>query len=133
MDDVRGLNFINGEYRLGSSGRTFDNISPVDGSLIGVVHEASEADVNDAVMAARAALSGPWGTMALAERLKIVCALVDGIQRKISCRVVDGNGANRLDHLFSRPICQADGEGEVLVISGFRFGALNRVTDSLRK
>lgn len=84
MDDVRGLNFINGEYRPGSSGRTFDNISPVDGSLVTTVHEASEADVDAAVTAARAALKGPWGTMALAERLKIVCALVDGIQAKFN-------------------------------------------------
>ncbi|MDA1324386.1 MAG: 2-hydroxymuconic semialdehyde dehydrogenase [Proteobacteria bacterium] len=82
MDDVRGLNFINGEYRRGSSGKTFDNISPVDGSLVGVVHEAGASDVDAAVRAARAALKGPWGTMALAERLKIVCALVDGIQAR---------------------------------------------------
>jgi len=82
MDDVRGLNFINGEYRPGSSGKTFDNISPVDGSLVSVVHEADASDVDAAVKAARVALTGPWGTMALAERLKIVCALVDGIQAK---------------------------------------------------
>ena len=82
MDDVRGLNFINGEYRPGSSGKTFDNISPVDGSLVSVVHEADASDVDAAVKAARVALTGPWGTMAVAERLKIVCALVDGIQAK---------------------------------------------------
>jgi len=82
MDDVRGLNFINGKYRPGSSRKTFDNISPVDGSLVSVVHEADASDVDAAVKAARAALTGPWGTMALAERLKIVCALVDGIQAK---------------------------------------------------
>ena len=82
MDDVRGLNFINGEFRPGSSGKTFDNISPVDGSLVSVVHEADASDVDAAVKAARAALTGPWGTMAVAERLKIVCALVDGIQAK---------------------------------------------------
>jgi aminomuconate-semialdehyde/2-hydroxymuconate-6-semialdehyde dehydrogenase len=82
MNDIRGFNFINGEYRPGSSGKTFDNISPVDGSLVSVVHESNEADVDEAVKAARAALKGPWGTMALAERLKIVSALVDGIQAK---------------------------------------------------
>ena len=82
VSDVRGLNFINGEYRPGSSGKTFDNISPVDGSLVSTVHEADASDVDDAVNAARAALKGPWGTMALTERLKIVCALVDGIQAR---------------------------------------------------
>jgi aminomuconate-semialdehyde/2-hydroxymuconate-6-semialdehyde dehydrogenase len=81
-DDIRGLNFINGEYRPGASGRTFDNISPVDGSLVSVVHEADASDVDAAVTAARAALKGPWGAMALAERLRIVSALVDGIKAK---------------------------------------------------
>jgi aminomuconate-semialdehyde/2-hydroxymuconate-6-semialdehyde dehydrogenase len=82
MDDIRSLNFINGEYRPGGSGRTFDNISPVDGSLISTVHEADASDVDAAVQAARAALTGPWGTMPLADRLKIVSALVEGIQAR---------------------------------------------------
>ena len=34
------LNFIDGEYREARSGRTFDDISPVDGSLIAKVSEA---------------------------------------------------------------------------------------------
>jgi hypothetical protein len=58
-DDARALNFINGEYRTGSSGKTFENISPVDGSLVSVVHEADASDVDAAVRAARAALDGP--------------------------------------------------------------------------
>lgn len=82
LDDVRALNFINGEYRSGNSGKTFENISPVDGSLISVVHEADASDVDAAVKAAQAALTGPWGTMPLADRLKIVCGIVDGIQAR---------------------------------------------------
>lgn len=82
MDDVRALNFINGKYRTGSSGKTFKNTSPVDGSLISVVHEADETDVDAAVQAAKAALTGPWGSMPLADRLKIVCGIVDGIQAR---------------------------------------------------
>ena len=60
------LNFINGQYREGRSGRSFDDINPVDGSVIAQVSEASREDVDEAVRAARAALSGPWATLKLA-------------------------------------------------------------------
>ncbi len=38
--------FINGEYVASASGKTFENRSPVDNSLIGQVHEAGEAEVD---------------------------------------------------------------------------------------
>jgi aminomuconate-semialdehyde/2-hydroxymuconate-6-semialdehyde dehydrogenase len=79
MDEKRGLNFIDGRYTEGTSGKTFRNVSPVDGSLVSIVHEASLRDVDMAVQSAKAALSGPWGTMTLADRLKIVSGIVDGI------------------------------------------------------
>ena len=82
LDTIGAMNFINGEYRPGSSGKTFNNLSPVDGSLISVVHEADASDVDAAVQAAQTALTGPWGTMPLADRLKIVCGIVDGIQAR---------------------------------------------------
>ena len=50
-------NFIDGEFVDGVRG--FDKIDPVDGSLIGQVHEAGAAEVDRAVAAARAALDGP--------------------------------------------------------------------------
>ena len=53
-DNYDAMNFINGEYRIGKSGKKFNNISPVNGSLISIIHEASEGDVDDAVQAARA-------------------------------------------------------------------------------
>jgi aminomuconate-semialdehyde/2-hydroxymuconate-6-semialdehyde dehydrogenase len=76
------MNFIDGEYRVGGSSKTFNNISPVNGSLLSIVHEANEVDVDDAVKAAKAALKGPWGIMPLAERLKLVTAIVGGIQAR---------------------------------------------------
>ena len=36
------LNFINGEYVAAKSGKTFENRSPVDGSLVGMVSEAGK-------------------------------------------------------------------------------------------
>ena len=59
----RGLkathNFIGGEFVAAKSGKTFENRSPVDGRLIGLVAEAGEPEVDAAVRAARAALAGP--------------------------------------------------------------------------
>ncbi len=81
-DNHQAMNFIDGEYRAGGSSKTFNNISPINGSLLSIVHEANEVDVDDAVKAAKAALKGPWGIMPLAERLKLVTAIVGGIQAR---------------------------------------------------
>ncbi len=75
-------NFINGEYRPSSAGRTFDNINPCTGERIGSVHEATREDVDAAVSAARAALSGPWGRMTDDERGKLLHAVADGIDKR---------------------------------------------------
>ncbi|WP_374632396.1 2-hydroxymuconic semialdehyde dehydrogenase [Ferrovibrio sp.] len=74
--------FIDGEFTTGSSGRSFDNISPVDGSFIGIIHEAGQAEVHAAVAAAQAALSGPWGKMSIAERTDILSRVADEINRR---------------------------------------------------
>ncbi|WP_225010990.1 2-hydroxymuconic semialdehyde dehydrogenase [Novosphingobium percolationis] len=76
------LNFIAGAYRRGSTGKTFDNFAPATGLRIGTVHEASEADVADAVAAAKAALNGPWGKMTTAERVKLISAVATEIERR---------------------------------------------------
>lgn len=75
-------NFIDGTYRLGSTGRTFEDRSPLDGSLIGMIHEASQDDVDAAVTAAKAALHGPWGTMPVDERSALMHAVADEIDRR---------------------------------------------------
>jgi aminomuconate-semialdehyde/2-hydroxymuconate-6-semialdehyde dehydrogenase len=74
-------NFIDGEFTPGTSGKMFKNISPVDGSLVSEVHEASREDVNAAVKAARKAMDGDWGKMPVAERVKMVAAIADGITK----------------------------------------------------
>jgi aminomuconate-semialdehyde/2-hydroxymuconate-6-semialdehyde dehydrogenase len=76
------LNFVGGSYRQGSSGKTFANINPATGKRIGTVHEASEADVAEAVAAAKAALNGPWGKMTTAERIKLITAVAAEIERR---------------------------------------------------
>lgn len=75
-------NFINGEYVPARTGRTFDKRSPVDSALIAKVAEASEADVDAAVKAARAALDGPWGKITPAERGDLLYAVASEINKR---------------------------------------------------
>jgi len=70
-------NYVNGQFVWGE--KAFDNINPVDGSLICQVSEASESIVNDAAMAARAALEGEWGQLSINERCDLLHAVADGI------------------------------------------------------
>jgi len=80
--DVEVKNFINGEYKTSSAGKTFSNINPCTGATIGVVHEATREDVDAAVQAASDALSGPWGRMSDEERGEILHAVADGVDRR---------------------------------------------------
>ncbi|WP_199541918.1 2-hydroxymuconic semialdehyde dehydrogenase [Paraburkholderia kururiensis] len=73
-------NFIDGEYLDGT--RWFDKRSPLNHAVIARVAEAGREQVDAAVQAARAALHGPWGTMTVNERVDVLYALADGINRR---------------------------------------------------
>ncbi|NMQ18288.1 2-hydroxymuconic semialdehyde dehydrogenase [Candidatus Competibacter phosphatis] len=75
-------NFINGEFITNLSGKTFEKRTPIDNSLIGKVYEAGQAEVNDAVTAARAALKGPWGQLSVVERVNLLDAVANEINRR---------------------------------------------------
>ncbi|MCW5721017.1 MAG: 2-hydroxymuconic semialdehyde dehydrogenase [Devosia sp.] len=77
--------FIDGAYVPATSGRTFQKISPVSGRVIATVHEAGRDDVDRAVRAAKAALSGPWGKMSVAER----AGLLQDLSQAINARFDD--------------------------------------------
>lgn len=74
--------FINGEYVASASGKTFENRCPVDNSLIGMVHEAGEAEVDAAVRAAKAALKGPWSKLTQAQRTTLLNKVADRINER---------------------------------------------------
>ncbi len=74
------LNFINGEFVATS--KTFENRAPVDNSVIGLVHEAGQAEVDAAVKAARAALAGDWGKLSVVKRVDMLNAVADEINRR---------------------------------------------------
>jgi aminomuconate-semialdehyde/2-hydroxymuconate-6-semialdehyde dehydrogenase len=82
MSNQQVLNFIDGAYTEGALGRTFENISPVDGRVVNVVHEAGADEVNAAVAAARRALAGPWAGLSIAERADVLYAVADGISAR---------------------------------------------------
>jgi len=64
---TRVENYINGTWREGGNG-TLDMINPSYDSKIGEIARSSEADVNDAVSAARDAFNGEWGNTDAVER-----------------------------------------------------------------
>ena len=76
------LQFIDGERTKGSSGKMFENISPVDGSVRSLVHESGRAEIDRAVEAARLALTGPWGRLTMAERSAVLHKVADGINAR---------------------------------------------------
>lgn len=74
--------FINGEFVGSASGKTFENRCPLDNSLIGMIHEAGQTEVDAAVKAARAAMKGPWGKMTVNDRVNLLNKVADRINER---------------------------------------------------
>jgi aminomuconate-semialdehyde/2-hydroxymuconate-6-semialdehyde dehydrogenase len=89
--------FIGGEFI--SEGAAFENVSPVDGAVLATVTEADAALVARAVAAARAALRGPWGRMALAERAALLRKVAERIEQRfaqfLSAEIADTGKTHR--------------------------------------
>ena len=75
--------FIDGAFTSGSTGKFWENRTPVDNSVIGRVPEGGKSEIDAAVRAARAALSGPWGKMTVVERTDILGKVADGINARL--------------------------------------------------
>ncbi|MDL9981147.1 aldehyde dehydrogenase family protein [Microbacterium sp. ASV49] len=80
LRDEYGL-FIDGEFREGTGG-TFTTISPADETRIATVAEASDADVDAAVAAARRAHDKVWSKMSGRERGKYLYRIARLIQER---------------------------------------------------
>ena len=74
------LNFINGEFV--ATGKTFEDRNPATNEVVGLVHEAGQAEVDAAVAAGRAALKGEWGRMSVVRRTELLHAVADEINRR---------------------------------------------------
>jgi aminomuconate-semialdehyde/2-hydroxymuconate-6-semialdehyde dehydrogenase len=99
------LHFIDGAYTSGTSGRTFENRRPHDGSLIGHVAEGGAVEIDAAVKAARAAMKGPWPTMSTDARSDLMRAIADGITRRfddfVAAEMADtGQPKHMMEHAF---------------------------------
>jgi acyl-CoA reductase-like NAD-dependent aldehyde dehydrogenase len=71
--------FIDGEVTEASSGELRELFEPASGEPLGKAAMAGEDDVDRAVDAARAALSGDWGKTPATERSRLLHALADAI------------------------------------------------------
>ncbi|WP_413204144.1 2-hydroxymuconic semialdehyde dehydrogenase [Rhodospirillum sp. A1_3_36] len=76
------LHFINGAFTKGQTGKSWENRSPLDNSVIGLVHEGGEAEVDAAVRAAHDALKGDWGRMTVEQRTTLLGAVADEINNR---------------------------------------------------
>lgn len=62
-------NFIDGEWAVSATGRTYERRSPFDQSVVGIYQDSDERDAQRAIDAARRAFdSGPWPRMTAMER-----------------------------------------------------------------
>jgi len=73
-------NFVDGRWV--ESTRTFEDISPVDGSLVAIVHEASRDLVDQAVKAGHRAVAGEWGRTGTTERVAMLRRIADEMERR---------------------------------------------------
>jgi aminomuconate-semialdehyde/2-hydroxymuconate-6-semialdehyde dehydrogenase len=78
-------NYIDGQFVSGK--REFADVNPADGNVIAQVAEADQDLVDDAVRAARKALRGDWGRMAIRERAARLHKVADTIEARFDCFV----------------------------------------------
>jgi aminomuconate-semialdehyde/2-hydroxymuconate-6-semialdehyde dehydrogenase len=78
-------NYIDGRFVSGKS--EFVDLNPADGTVIARVTEASEAQVDEAVQAARRALLGEWGGLGIRERASQLHRIADAIEKRFDCFV----------------------------------------------
>lgn len=78
-------NYIDGRFVAGN--REFADVNPADGTVIAQVTEANEAQVDEAVHAARCALRGEWGRLGVRERATRLHRVADAIEKRFDCFV----------------------------------------------
>ncbi len=77
------LHFINGQYVESQNKKTFENINPATGEVMGTVAEGGKEEIDFAVAAAKRALNGRWKAMTLNERSKVLRKVGDLILERI--------------------------------------------------
>ncbi len=82
IDDV--LHYINGEFTSSASGDEFENRSPFTNEVLNSIASGGREDISRAAAAAHEAFtSGPWKTMKLSERMKLINKIADLIDEEV--------------------------------------------------
>ena len=74
--------YINGKFMDSACGEFFDNFNPATAEIISKVALGREPEVNAAIAAARAALTGEWGQMKLNDRIAMMYEIANEIDRR---------------------------------------------------
>src|SRR5215470_3396412 len=75
--------YIDGTWTQATGGATYDVINPATETVIARAPNATPADVDKAIAAARRAFdSGPWTRTTAADRAKVIRRLVDGLEKR---------------------------------------------------
>lgn len=75
-------NYVDGKFV--ESKQLFENISPVDGTVVSRVCEADSKIVDRAVGSAKKALTGEWGELTVSARCEILHAVADEMERRFN-------------------------------------------------
>ena len=75
-------NYIGGEWVAPVDGEYFDDVSPVDGSLVTRVPKSNRKDIDLAVKAAWKA-AGAWGKTSVTERSNLLFKIADRIEENL--------------------------------------------------
>ena len=74
--------YINGQFMDSQCGEFFDNYNPATAELIAKVALGREPEVDAAVAAAKAALTGEWGQLKLNDRIALMYELANEMDRR---------------------------------------------------
>lgn len=74
------LLLVDGERRPARDGGSIETIDPSTGKVFGISPAGNLTDIDDAVVAAKAALAGPWQNMAPKERGQCLFAIAEHIR-----------------------------------------------------
>ncbi len=109
-------NFIGGEWVAPKSGEYFDNISPVDGTLLTRIPRSNEADVEAAIIAADKAFQS-FKRTSVVERSNLLNKMADAIEANLEKLAI----AETLDN--GKTIRETLNADVPLVVDHFRYFA----------
>ncbi len=82
---LRYGNFIGGQWQDALGGEHITLRNPSDGSDLALIARGTKADVDLAVAAARAALSGEWGKLTATERGRVLHRISEEVLKTSTC------------------------------------------------